>query len=123
MNQMQIKHIRQRLTEMLVKKEKKIRTSFVKKEANPLTLEKLQKEFKEGTLKLRKKKLHGNYPSYLNDFFDLSHYSHNITYDLKKQEKALNTLKEMYSRTLDELIIGDSEEALRLLAEFDKYEV
>jgi hypothetical protein len=115
MNQSQMKYARQRAEEIKTKKLQDISTKYTTP-AVTLTTEQRIKALKAGEYTIDNKQINSGYYWYNAIKFNGDTPR---TIDTEKAAKEHAKVKETFTKLMDELILGDNEEALRLLVAFE----
>lgn len=124
MNQTQRNYIRKRVEGILNTKTSEARFKLTKK-AIMLTNRERVRLIQKGEVKMVSQreldKLNGNYGVSLNTVFDFSKYETKGGMDQVVYQKATNTLRAKANSINDKVMLGDSEEAMKLIEEFEKF--
>ena len=124
MNQQQLKYARNKLQTEYNSIAQEVYQMHILEESNPFTLETLISKIQQNDLEVnsryRRKKDDPISHTSLNHIFDLSQFSNVPVYDKEKQEETLAPIRESFSEAMDELILGDSKEALYLIRRFQE---
>ena len=115
MNASKMKFAKERLNKIFREKSQAMATQFKAREVTLTPKQKLE-ALKGGDVVFRKASDMGS-GYYISDFLSFSAEAGNETIKVEK-EKALAELTAEYDRVLDELMLGDEEEALELLKAF-----
>ena len=114
MNQAQLKYARQRAEKIYVQKRQEIENAYTDEAVTLSTLEKVE-AIKAGRIEVSDTGRSGHYWAYDIKFLDerprVLHQEH--------AQPELDTLKKNYAKLMDELMLGDNEEALALLKAFE----
>ncbi len=128
----QLQYAVERLDGLHAQKIAAIRAASVK-HGNSMSVEEVLALFKAGKLKIANPKLrvgvvdkersnryrYSEYPK-INEVFNLSGLITDDTVDSETVTKKINTLAKEYEKVKDQLILGDAQEALKLLEQFAK---
>lgn len=111
MNATQLKYAKERAQQLYNTKSRQINEKYT---VTPLTTEEALAALEAGEFTLKE-------PSgyYKNSWYNYVSFNKAPTPDKKAQDKEQNELKEQYTRLLDELVLGDNQQALELLKAFE----
>lgn len=117
MNQAQLKYARTRAEKIYAEKVKEVSAEFVTPAVHFKAPE-IQKAIAQGRFRLRT--LTPNYSNslYLRDILEFPEECPAVV-DTKGQIEALGELKKEYNNLMDELMLGDNEQALAMLKAFE----
>lgn len=119
MNQAQRAHATNRLTEIFMKKIKEI-TKVT--EAQQLTTNDRLGLIRKGKVRLKTEeeiaRLWSHRRDEIHNVFDFSEYEWEESHTIDKRKEA--AIKKKYQETIDKVMLGDSQEALALIKEFEK---
>lgn len=99
----------------------KTKKRFIVKEPNPLTVESFEELINSGSIKFIRRSRSLTSHHRLGDLFDLSGFNSNPEYDHEAYNEALVPIDKAFDAAMDELMLGDSKEALKLIKEFSKF--
>lgn len=116
MNQVQLKYARERANDIYQRRCASIRTKYTEPEV-VLTPAQKTKALKDGKFKV--KDTISTYSHYLEDYVILEGVKP-LTRDEVKIKAETDALAKEYRKVTDELVLGDQEEALKLIKAFDK---
>jgi len=127
MNQTQRKYLAKRITEIELSKIKKIQDKFTTKAKTLLSSEKVSL-LKAGKVKINTDEIINeiskcNSYVYISQFTDFSAYETLFSVDHDAINKATGKIKKEAKRLVDDVILGDANEALEALKSFEEMEI
>lgn len=119
MNQQKQKYALERVQGIYAQKVEEIENKYTTPDVT-LTKEERCKLLKSGTIKVKKGITRIDTWSDVMDVFDFSKHESEGERDNKKIDTEVTKLRIEYNKVRDEIVLGDEEEALKLIQAFDK---